>query len=45
VALSREPTDEELSELVAMAGESLCVEGLADVLWTIVMLPEFQLVR
>jgi mono/diheme cytochrome c family protein len=45
VALSREPSDDELAELAAMAGEPLTVDGLADVLWTIVMLPEFQLVR
>jgi hypothetical protein len=44
-ALSRDPSDAELAELVAIAGEPLTVDGLADVLWTIVMLPEFQLVR
>ncbi|BBO34699.1 PSD1 and planctomycete cytochrome C domain-containing protein [Lacipirellula parvula] len=44
-ALSREPTDEELQLLVETAGESPTPDTLADVLWCIVMLPEFQLVR
>lgn len=44
-ALSREPTDEELQLLVETAGETPTPDSLADVLWCIVMLPEFQLVR
>jgi hypothetical protein len=44
-ALSREPTDEELTLLVELAGQPVTESGLADVLWSIVMLPEFQLVR
>ena len=40
----REPTADELARLVALAGEPV-TEGLADVLWCVVMLPEFQLVR
>lgn len=44
-ALSREATDAELDRLQAIAGEKLDADSLADVLWCIVMLPEFQLVR
>jgi Protein of unknown function (DUF1549)/Protein of unknown function (DUF1553)/Planctomycete cytochrome C len=44
-ALSRSPTDEEMSQLTAVAGDPLTVDSLEDVLWCIVMLPEFQLIR
>jgi hypothetical protein len=44
-ALSREPTEDELALLVALAGDPVTASGLADVLWSIVMLPEFQLVK
>ena len=44
-ALSREPTNEELARLVELAGDPLTSDGLADALWCIVMLPEFQIVR
>jgi hypothetical protein len=44
-ALSREPTDAELARLVELAGDPVSPGGLADVLWCIAMLPEFQLVR
>ncbi len=44
-ALSREPTAEELQLLAETAGQPLTPAGLSDVLWCIVMLPEFQLVR
>ena len=44
-ALSRSPTTEELTRLRELADEPLTAEGLADVLWCIVMLPEFQVVR
>jgi len=44
-AISREPTAEELTRLVGLAGTPLTREGLADVLWCVVMLPEFQLIR
>jgi hypothetical protein len=44
-ATSREPTGEELSWLVELSGTPLTAEGLADALWCIVMLPEFQIVR
>jgi hypothetical protein len=44
-ALSRNPTSDELKRLTNLADEPLTAEGLADVLWCIVMLPEFQVVR
>jgi hypothetical protein len=44
-ALSRQPTDEELTRLVELAGHPITKQSLADVLWCVVMLPEFQLVR
>jgi hypothetical protein len=44
-ALSRTATSEELERLVQLAGEPVTVDGLADVLWCIVMLPEFQIVH
>lgn len=44
-ALSREPTADELQLLTETAGQPLTPAGLSDVLWCIVMLPEFQLVR
>lgn len=43
--LSRPPTTEEQALLSAMAGSPLSAQGLEDVLWAILMLPEFQLVR
>ena len=30
---------------MSLAGEPLTTDGLADALWCVVMLPEFQLVR
>jgi hypothetical protein len=44
-ALSREPANEELSLLTKLAGDPVTPSGLADALWSIVMLPEFQLIR
>lgn len=44
-ATSRAPTDLELSRLVELAGAPPTTDGLADALWCIVMLPEFQIVR
>ncbi|MEZ6055596.1 MAG: DUF1549 domain-containing protein [Planctomycetaceae bacterium] len=44
-ALSREPTPEELVVLVEATGDSLSVEKIEDLLWAVVMLPEYQLVR
>jgi hypothetical protein len=44
-AISREPTNDELTRLVAMCGEQPTTDGVADVLWCVFLLPEFQLVR
>jgi len=44
-ALSREATAVELAAIQEALGEQLTEQGIQDVLWSIVMLPEFQLVR
>lgn len=44
-ALSREPTSDERAVMVAAMGENLTEEGIEDALWSVLMLPEFQLVR
>jgi hypothetical protein len=43
--LSRSPTEMELAAAVALAGNPLTDNGLADLMWAILMLPEFQVVR
>lgn len=44
-ALSRDPSEAELSRLLQLAGDPASPSGVADVLWCLVMLPEFQLIR
>ncbi|MFM8579807.1 MAG: DUF1553 domain-containing protein, partial [Planctomycetaceae bacterium] len=44
-ALSRPPVDEEEAAVLAILGVEPSKESVADCLWTVVMLPEFQLVR
>ncbi len=44
-ALSRKPTAEELAVGKSLIGEKPTGESVADLLWAVVMLPEFQLVR
>jgi hypothetical protein len=44
-ALGRKPTADELAAARALVGEKPTAEGVADLLWAVVMLPEFQLVR
>jgi hypothetical protein len=44
-ATSREPTNDELTRLVKMCGTQPTTDGVADVLWCVFLLPEFQLVR
>lgn len=44
-ALSREPTADEASVLAEAAGPSLTEQNVEDVLWSVIMLPEFHLVR
>jgi hypothetical protein len=43
--LAREPNKEEMSRMLELAGKSLTPEGVADVLWCVIMLPEFQLAQ
>jgi len=44
-ALSRHPTPDEAAAARELLGESPTRAGVADLLWAVVMLPEFQLVR
>jgi hypothetical protein len=44
-ALCRKPTAEELAAARELLGTPATAEGLADLLWAVVMLPEFQLIR
>jgi hypothetical protein len=44
-ALSRQPTAEELSIATDILGSPPTEQGVEDVLWIIMMLPEFQIVR
>jgi hypothetical protein len=44
-ALGRKPTADELAAARGLVGEKPTVDGVADLLWAVVMLPEFQLVR
>ncbi len=44
-ALSREPSAQELTVLHEALGAKLTEQGVQDALWSVVMLPEFQLVR
>jgi hypothetical protein len=43
--LSRPPTDAEMALYLEMLGERPTADAVADVLWIVAMLPEFQLVR
>jgi hypothetical protein len=44
-ALSREPSADELSTAAELLGSPPTPAGLADLLWAVFMLPEFQLIR
>jgi len=44
-ALSRSPTEDEIEVLSDLAGAEITARGMEDVLWALLMLPEFQLVR
>jgi hypothetical protein len=44
-ALSRKPTPDELAAAKGLLSAKPSVESVADLLWAVVMLPEFQLVR
>ena len=43
--LAREPTASERRLLTALAGNPVTSEGLQDVLWTLLMHPDFQLIH
>ncbi len=44
-ALSRKPTADELAAAMGLLGVTPTAQTMADLLWAVVMLPEFQLVR
>ncbi|MCC6508979.1 MAG: DUF1549 domain-containing protein [Pirellulaceae bacterium] len=44
-ALCRQPSTEELAIAVEMLGDQLSARGVEDLLWAVVMLPEYQIVR
>ncbi len=44
-ALCRKPTAQELAAARDLLGSPATAEGMADLLWAVVMLPEFQLIR
>ena len=44
-ALSRNPSAEELTVLTEALGDKLTEQGIQDALWSVVMLPEFQMIR
>lgn len=44
-ALNRQPTAEELATARELLGASPTDDGLADLLWAVFMLPEFQIIR
>jgi len=44
-ALSRRPSTAELAVARSILGDPVTEEGLADLLWVVFMLPEFQLVQ
>jgi cytochrome c553 len=44
-ALGRKPTADELAAARGLIGEKPATDGVADLLWAVAMLPEFQLVR
>jgi hypothetical protein len=44
-AVSRAPTEKELALAEGVVGEKPKAEGVEDLLWVMVMLPEFQLIR
>lgn len=44
-ALCRRPTPEELKVAAELLGEKMTDDGVADLLWAVFMLPEFQIIR
>src|SRR5205823_3022427 len=44
-ALGRRPTEREARAARKLVGSPMTDEGLSDLLWSVLMLPEFQLIR
>lgn len=44
-ALGRKPSAQELAAARGLVGEKPMIDGVADLIWVVVMLPEFQLIR
>lgn len=44
-SLSRDPSSDELAVAKELVGRELSARGIEDLLWVVIMLPEFQLVR
>ena len=44
-ALSRTPNEAELQAAWELLGDKVTAEGIADLYWLVLMLPEFQMVR
>jgi hypothetical protein len=44
-ALGRRPTDKELNTAAPIVGTPPSADGVHDLLWMVVMLPEFQLIE
>jgi len=44
-ALSRDPTDQERIIALELLGDPLSQRGIEDLLWAVIMLPEYQLIR
>jgi hypothetical protein len=44
-SFARKPTDAERQAALEMLGTPVKPEGIADFLWAVTMLPEFQLIR
>jgi hypothetical protein len=44
-ALSRRPTDEERATALETLGSPPTAQGVEDLVWLVIMLPEFQIVR
>ncbi len=45
LALSRDPSSQEMKIAMEMIGQPVKEQGVSDLLWTITMLPEFQLIN
>jgi hypothetical protein len=44
-ALGRDPTQDERKTAAALVGNPATADGIQDLMWTVLMLPEFQLIE